>query len=108
MSFDDLLQYIDNVEQVYFSEVYSEEAVRKDLQTRQAYDRYSTVGSGGRTDKLGEKQGIYIRDINDSLGNINKILNAARIHRSWDSTFISKCERCQNQLNKLLAIVRSF
>ena len=103
MAFNEIEQYVNQVEQIFFYGPFSEDTVRQDLQLRESMD----IRSGRRTNNLGEKQNVYISDINVALGTINKIIGATHIHRG-DTTFLSKCERCQNQLNKLLDIVRSF
>ena len=104
MSFDKLVEYINRVEQVYFFGAYSEDTVRKDLQLRKNMD----VRGGWQSNNLREKQSVYIEHFNSVLGDINFVINQVGTNRPNDSTFISRCERCKNQVNNLLEVVRSF
>ena len=108
MTFDQIERIISLYEKSY-SGPFSESTVKDDLENKRALDSYSMLGSSPRqTHELRAKKDFYIKEFNDNLIYINKILDAARIHRSWDSMFISRCEKCKNEANKLLGIVRNF
>ena len=110
MDFDKAGQLIALFEKDYFfTGAFSESIIRDDLQIRKRRDSCSTLGSSGiQTYELRAKKDFYIKEFNDSLNLINQILNEVRTHQSWDATLISRCEKCKNQANKLLGIVRNF
>lgn len=96
--------FISQVEKGYFEGgPYSESIVKEDLQTRRASDIYSTVGSAG-TNRLREKKEFYVKNFNEILENIEYVMDKEKA----DHSFLSKCVKCKNQLNKLLAVVRNF
>jgi len=93
-------QIISQIEQIYFTGSFSESTIRNDLQLRKSMD----IRSGGQTNNLGEKRSFYIQEIDIVLNLLKKMQTAC----SDDSAFVSRCKRCEDQVNKLLAIVRSF
>ena len=96
IDFNKLERCICQIEQNYFTiGAFNENIVRNDLQYRPA-------------NELSQKKNFYIQDFNGVLETINIILNAAQNHQPLDSMLISRCEKCKNQMNKLLGIVRSF
>ena len=110
MTFNEIEQDIVWYEREYFiGGAFSESTIKTDLENRKAMDRLSTMGSLGRqTNELANKREFYIKEFNDSLNWISSTLDAARIHRAWDTTFISRCEKCKEQANRLLNFVRNF
>jgi len=105
MTFNEIEQGIAQIEQAYFTGPFCESVVRDDLQCRKAMDSYSTFGSVGRqTNELGEKKDFYIQDFN----NILDVINRVQSDYSNNSVFVSRCERCKIQINRLLNIVRDF
>ena len=102
-------QLIALYEKEYFTGSFSEKVIRDDLQSRKASDAYSKMGSSGRqTYLLPEKKNFYIKEFTSGLNDINTVLNATKAHQSWDSALISRCEKCRDQADKLLNIVRNF
>jgi len=103
-------EFIDKFEREYFTGPYSESSIKADLESRRAMDGLSTMGSSGRqTNRLGEKRSIYIKEFNDLLDStINPILEWAKTNCSDDTVFISSCENCKTQVNRMLDIVRNF
>ena len=109
MNFYQIEQGISQIEQAYFNGAFSDSVIRDDLQTRKAMDTYSTFGSTGRqTNELAKKKDFYIRDFNDVLNTIDLVINWMRDNQPGNSSFITRCENCKTQINKLLSIVRSF
>ena len=105
MTFYEIEQSISQIEREYFTGAFSESVIRNDLQNRKAMDSYSTLGSTGRqTNELGNKKDFYIQDFNGIIAAINKV----QTMYSSNSEFVSRCDRCINQINRLLGIVRSF
>jgi len=107
MTFEEAERYIAEYEQLYFrGESFSESFIRNDLELRKTRDRLSTMGSGRPTNELTRKKSVYYQWFNENLGGINRILDEAT-NRSWD-TIIDRCERCKEQANRLLNLVRDF
>ena len=95
-------ELIVSFEREFFTGWYSESAIKADLENRKAMDSLSTMGSSGmQTNRLGEKRNIYFQDFKNVLYHIDRISKE-------DSAFISRCERCKNQVNKLYDFVRNF
>ena len=97
-------EFIVSFERELFTGSFSESFIKNDLEARKTRDTLSTMGSGMRTNLLGEKRKIYIQDFKNVLGIIEK----AKDEYSHDSEFLSRCERCKNQANRLLDIVLNF
>ena len=98
-------ELIASFERELFTGAFSESAIKADLENRRAMDNLSTMGSWGRqTNKLSEKRNFYIETFYEVLGHIDSILE----HTKSDSSFIPRCEKCKNQANRLLDIVRNF
>jgi len=95
-------ELIVSFEREFFTGSYSESAIKADLEARRTRDNLSRMGSYGmQTNMLGEKREIYFQDFDLVLNHIDRISKE-------DTTFISRCERCKNQVNKLYDFVRDF
>jgi len=95
-------EFIVSFEREFFTGSYSESAIKADLEARKTMDSLSTMGSSGmQTNRLGEKRNIYFQDFENVLYHIDRISKE-------DTTFISRCERCKSQVNKLKDIVSNF
>lgn len=104
VDFNELGQFISLVESELFTGSFSENTIHADLQLRRNKD----VLNQWQTSALSDKKRIYIQELNKWLDGTNKVLNLVQTHQSWDSELIARCERCKNQANTLLNIVRSF
>jgi len=92
-------------ERDFFTGAFSESAIIADLEATESMDRLSTLGSSGRqTYMLSEKRNIYFQDFDYALEKIDEAIDEYQ----WDNEFISRCERCKNQINLLSDIVRNF
>jgi len=91
-------------EKEHFYGVFSESTIRTDLETRAARDRLSRLGSSGRqTNNLGEKKRVYYDSFDKDIELINKMLSL-----NPPSSYISRLEKCKNQVNKLYDFVQNF
>ena len=92
-------------ESEFFTGTHSESFITNDLQTRKASDRYSTMGSNPRqTYLVAEKKQVYYATFNDADSNLNLIISML----DKNHPFISRCERCKNQIAKLHNLVQNF
>jgi len=108
IDFNKAKDFIALCEMDFFSGAFSESVIRADLENRKAMDRLSTMGSSGmQTNELRNKKNYYIQDFDNCLSGITQVLDWAR-NNHWDTMFISRCERCKEQVNKLHDIVRNF
>jgi hypothetical protein len=100
--------YIEQCEQGYFTGVFSEDAIKNDLQNRKARDQYSTLGSNPRqTDHLSEKKRFYFKDFDARQEDFDFIIKELQSINK-NHALIPKCERCKNQVAKLRNLVRNF
>jgi len=53
------------------------------------------------------KRDYYNKTLNEMKNDFIEVLEAVRREQSWDSMLIGRCEKCINQANKLLDILRS-
>ena len=101
-------EFIIFCESEFFTGTHSVSFITKDLQTRKASDRYSTLGSNSRqTNLLSAKKQVYFETFNNVYNGINLYLNM--LQKSYPNhALISRCERCKEQIEKLRNIVQDF
>ena len=101
-------QYLEQIEDIYFTGCFSESVIETDLENRKASDRYSTMGSNPRqTNLLWEKKQYYFQDFDEKEQSFNFIISKLRsitLNHEW----IPRVERCKNQIVKLRNLVRDF
>jgi len=102
MTYNEIEQFISSVEREYFTGVFSESTIRNDLQLRKSMD----IRSGGQANNFREKQGYYIQHFDRILGDIDFAIDWVQNNNCPQKPeFISRCERCKEQVNRLLEIV---
>jgi len=105
-------ELIASYEREFLTGSFSESNIITDLEMCRTKDSLSTLGSLGRqTYELSAKRNWYIETCNEVLNGINRILYLEQEeinHCSEDTTFVSRCENCKNQVIKMLNIVRNF
>jgi hypothetical protein len=79
------------------------------LQTRKTLDRLNPMSSSGRqTNELGKAKQDRLRELGKMLDGLNTVLEATHEEQAWDSELISRCEKCKNQILKLIEIIRDY
>ena len=97
---------ISNAEHNLFTGPFSETFIIKDLETRKTAD---TPGEyAGTTDKLDEKKRFYIQYYSEWQSSLDAVLEWLRTNQPWDSSLISSCETCKDQVTSLFELVRRF
>ena len=108
MTTEDVEQFISLCESEFFTGTHSEGFITKDLQTRKTSDTYSTMGSNPcKTSHVWEKKQVYFETFEEADRNLNIILSKLK-NSSPNHAWISRCERCKNQIAKLRNLVRDF
>lgn len=98
----DAMQFLETLEH-HLNGAFSENTVKSDLETRAAQDRYSAMGSGGRTNALGEKKQFYIHIFNEMTNDIRRVLADPSF-----SAVKSRFEKCLQKIAHLHDIVDNF
>lgn len=97
------------LEEVLSTGPYSRSFVEKDLQTRKAKDRYSTMGSSGRqTYELSAKKKVYEQTFDNWVSDIDHNLNYLGGENDLQKRLKALSKKVRQQIEDLRSLVREY